>query len=1067
MQKIFLSLLVSFALATPTKSQNSFSFNCRKDTTIECTTQCLTIKTVIPDIYSSTNSYVVDKISARNCFRGYVSPAISGPSSNLTIDDRYSPTIDIGFPFSFYGNSYTKLIASTNGYVSFDTAKKLTFSHFGILKNGNSLSSTNGIPEDLPSSLYDNALIMGPYHDLDPNNSTSTQQIKYDVIGTAPFRMWILSYYNVPLYTTACLNLNQNTHQIVLYETLGIVEVYIYDKEICLNWNKGRSIIGMQDFTKIRSIMAPGRSANSTPWGNVGINESWRFVPASGQSLFKRVELYTISGSLVTTGVTANIGNNQLEVSFNNVCPPSSGETYLVKSFYRKPNDTNAEMISVDTIHISRGDPVLVSITPTICVSGSKGDINITSPVGAVYEYSIDGLNWQTSTIFTVPVGKYTLKVRVIGSNCISSKEVFMYQDPFDASIITTITPCPEPLSASIKIFPRNGTPPYSFSLDGGPFQSTNIYSGLLKGSYPLLITDAAGCLYTTVINIALGNLATASVTNTICGKPGTGGIIVTPGYGFAPYSYSLNGAAFQSSNTFNNLAVGTYKIDIKDSVGCLYSFDETVAADVVLNVTPLIKLPSCFGDTNGSFTVRPSLGASPYLFALDGKPYQTDSVFINLPAGNYNLSIKDSLGCIKDTIIIIQQPNELRVTSILTPASTCFLNDGQITIKANGGTTPYEYSINNETTFQSSTVFNVVAGLYTIIVKDTNGCKTKHIARLDAVNNKMQVNAGEDKTVCIGSSTTLSIQSAPLANDIRWTSNAGLSDSTSPTPVATPLDTTMYIVTARSAVCEGTDTVIVNVLHKPIADAGRDTIICYNTNAILRGSATNTSGSVSYLWEPATDILSATSATTIVRPRSTRSHTYRLQVTDNYGCNFKVYDHVRVFMNEPLIASAGYDTVASIGAPHQLYGSGGTDYLWSPANVLNNPNLQNPLAILQNDTRFNLTVTDTLGCIGTSSVLIKVYKGVTYYIPNAFTPNNDGINDVFKGVAPGIQRTNYFRIYNRLGQLVFENQDINKGWDGRFLGVPQPTAVYVWVIKGVDKSGKTVELKGTVTLIR
>ena len=172
--------------------------------------------------------------------------------------------------------------------------------------------------------------------------------------------------------------------------------------------------------------------------------------------------------------------------------------------------------------------------------------------------------------------------------------------------------------------------------------------------------------------------------------------------------------------------------------------------------------------------------------------------------------------------------------------------------------------------------------------------------------------------------------------------------------------------------------------------------------------------------------------------------------------------------MRPVFIPFAGNDTIASIGLPHQLHGSdGGVQYLWSPSSVLNNPALQSPTAILQTDTKFTLTVKDSLGCIGTSSVLVKVYQGSTFYIPNAFTPNGDGINDIFRVIAPGIKQISYFKIYNRWGKLMFETNNANYGWDGKYSGLPQPTAVYVWIIKGIDVTGKIIELKGTVTLIR
>ena len=1062
-----LTLVIFFCLAKTTFSQSNFSFNCTKDTTIECTTNCLTLTTTIPDIHASTSSYTVNKITALSCFRGYVNPAAPGISSNLLIDDRYSPVLDITFPFSFFGTTYSQLIASTNGFLSFDISKTGKFSHFGILKNGTSLSSTTGTPENLPSTLYDKGLIMGPYHDLDPNISLATQRIKYEVAGTAPYRKWIISYYNVPLYTTACLNLNTNTHQIVLYETLGIVEIFIYDKEICLNWNKGKAMIGMQDLNRTSAIMAPGRSATSAPWGNKGMNESWRFVPAAGQSLFKRVELYTLSGTFISNGNTTNAGNNLLNVNFPNVCPPSGGESYVVKSFYKNPNDLNSEITGVDTINISRGDPIVYNIIPTACAPGSLGQINIANPLGPGYEYSLDGNTWQSSPIFNVPSGDYTIRTRIIGSKCISSKSVTVVDQSFEASILKIVSPCPGPLTALIQIFPQHGTPQYNYSLNGGPFQTSNIFTNLTIGTYTVLVIDAGGCNYTTDVKIDTTNLASAAVTNTICGEQGSGSISVTAGFGTLPYTYSLNGGTEQTSNVFTGLSTGTYHITVKDSIACGYTFDAVVNSDVVLNINPVIVMPTCSGNKDASLTLHPSLGRPPYLFALNNDSFRVDSVFKNLGAGNYMLHIKDSSGCIKDSSLILQQPNPVRGTLIITPATTCITADGQITVKANGGVIPFTFSIDSGATYQASNVFNLPAGVFNIIIKDSNSCKATVSDTIPAIKKDITIDAGPDKTICVGSSTTLSVKSNQPVNFYKWTPSSSLNDATIASPISTPSDTTIYFVTAGSAICQGTDSVKVNVLHKPIVNAGNDSTICNNTFAVLNGSVSNSSGSVNYLWLPSADVQSPNSASTVVYPKTTRPTIYRLQVTDNYGCNFKVFDEVMVTMNSPVPAFAGNDTIAAMGIPQQLFGSGGVKYVWSPAHILDNPFSPNPFALLQTDTRFYLTVKDSLGCIGTSSVFIKLYKGPAFYIPNAFTPNGDGLNDVFRAIAPGIKQTIYFRIYDRWGKLMFDTQNITKGWDGKYGGTLQPTAVYVWIIKGVDINGKMIELKGTVTLIR
>ena len=110
--------------------------------------------------------------------------------------------------------------------------------------------------------------------------------------------------------------------------------------------------------------------------------------------------------------------------------------------------------------------------------------------------------------------------------------------------------------------------------------------------------------------------------------------------------------------------------------------------------------------------------------------------------------------------------------------------------------------------------------------------------------------------------------------------------------------------------------------------------------------------------------------------------------------------------------------------------------------------------------------VKDVAGCEGYDTVLVKVYEGPQYYLPNAFSPNGDGRNDIFRAVPAGLASTDYFRVYDRNGIMVFETNQWLKGWDGTYRGKPQPTGTYVWMVKGRDRTGRVIEQKGTVILI-
>jgi gliding motility-associated-like protein len=177
----------------------------------------------------------------------------------------------------------------------------------------------------------------------------------------------------------------------------------------------------------------------------------------------------------------------------------------------------------------------------------------------------------------------------------------------------------------------------------------------------------------------------------------------------------------------------------------------------------------------------------------------------------------------------------------------------------------------------------------------------------------------------------------------------------------------------------------------------------------------------------------------------------------------------VKVVVPAEVIASAGRDTIAVAGQPHQLLGSGGMAYSWwSPSGVvITNPFTQNPFVTLNNDANFFVEVQNSIGCKDTAHVFVKIYNGPTYYIPNAFSPNGDGMNDIFRAVPVGISNTQYFKVFNRFGQTVFESNQYLKGWDGTFRGQKQPIGAYTWMIKGVDKNNKTVEMQGTVLLIQ
>jgi gliding motility-associated-like protein len=167
----------------------------------------------------------------------------------------------------------------------------------------------------------------------------------------------------------------------------------------------------------------------------------------------------------------------------------------------------------------------------------------------------------------------------------------------------------------------------------------------------------------------------------------------------------------------------------------------------------------------------------------------------------------------------------------------------------------------------------------------------------------------------------------------------------------------------------------------------------------------------------------------------------------------------------------AGNDTMVIVNQPLHFNATGGESYLWIPATDLSDPTAHDPVGIYGaeiDSITYIVRVYNSLGCYDTASVRVVVFKTNPYvFVPNAFTPNGDGLNDEIRPIAVGVKQINYFRIFNRWGQLVFNTTINGKGWDGRISGVPQGSNVYVWMVSAIDYQGNPIFLKGTATLIR
>jgi gliding motility-associated-like protein len=373
-----------------------------------------------------------------------------------------------------------------------------------------------------------------------------------------------------------------------------------------------------------------------------------------------------------------------------------------------------------------------------------------------------------------------------------------------------------------------------------------------------------------------------------------------------------------------------------------------------------------------------------------------------------------------------------------------------------------------------ATNIFPATFNYYVSQSSNILGCEGPRAQIVVNVDNFLSVNIGADSTICEGQSVKLLPVVTPSGATYEWRAIAvplsTIDDKFIKDATVNPVDTAVYILKAVLAGCTKEDTININVIWKPKIDAGLTKAICLDSATLLKGIVTHqSSDSITYLWSPIDSLATPDALQTLAYPTKTTLYTISFQAKPIYGCDFKGSNTVKLLVQKVDKAFAGNDTIAVKGVPHVLIGSGGLNYTWSsPTGInINNRFAQNALVTLNDDAQFYLKVTNAIGCEGRDTIFIKVYNGPAYYVPNSFTPNGDGLNDIFRAIPVGMSNTVYFRVFNRNGQLMFETNQFLKGWDGTFNGKPQPNGTYVWMVAGTNRDYKKVEMKGTVNLIR
>ncbi|MEO6168317.1 MAG: choice-of-anchor L domain-containing protein [Chitinophagales bacterium] len=319
---------------------------------------------------------------------------------------------------------------------------------------------------------------------------------------------------------------------------------------------------------------------------------------------------------------------------------------------------------------------------------------------------------------------------------------------------------------------------------------------------------------------------------------------------------------------------------------------------------------------------------------------------------------------------------------------------------------------------------------------------------------------AGADQNLCLGDTTSLL---AGGGTSYTWSPTLGLSDPTIANPDAFPITSTNYVVTAigTNPLCHDNDTVYINVVPNLVADAGVDTIVCPGKPIQLWAN-----GGDFYKWKPSIYLDYDETAAPLCNPLVTT--TYSVVVSNVYQCTDTVSVTVKVFPDPVVTINDPYTIFNGESAQLFAHAGVGASYSWEPGNNISNDKVYNPLVTPDTSTTYYVVITSSDGCLFTGSTRVDVNSETLIDMPNAFTPNGDGLNDELKIIWRGPVTLSSFKVIDRWGKVVFSTKDLNEGWQGKIQGGNDAeVGGYIYVIEGKDGHEQLFNKHGNFLLLR
>jgi len=756
-------------------------------------------------------------------------------------------------------------------------------------------------------------------------------------------------------------------------------------------------------------------------------------------------------GSQATSTATGLSGGNYLvTVTDNKGCTKTISATV---------NNAGAPSVSIS------------NSTNVSCFGGSNGSATASGSGGTgalTYSWAPSGGTGSTGTGMTA--GTYTVSVTDVNGCTVVTTVAITQPVVVAAGISASVNvSCNGGNNGSATATATGGTGAMTFTWNNGQVAANA--TGLSAGTYTVTARDANGCTQTATVAITQPTIVTVGVSsNTMvsCFGGNNGTATATAKGGTGAMTFSWNNGQVTAAAT--GLSAGTYTVTATDANGCSKISTVTITQPAAVTLQTSTIGSTCSA-ANGSASVTANGGTGSYTYSWsNGQLTQTAS---GLLANTYTVTVTDNNGCSKTaTVSVINSGSPFVSISAFTNVSCFGGNNGTATASAIGGSGAYTYTwITSGGNAANAT--GLIAGNYTVAVSDINGCTAT--ATVTITEPAQLTIAATGTSVCQGTaaSATSTAGGGTLGYTYLWSD--GQTNAT-----ATNLTTGSYTLTLTdSKGCTASTSVQVTVNPKPLilmtaSDTAGCSPLCVNFNC-------TTANITNYAWDFGDNNNNTSSLQNPLHCyKSSGSFDVTLTVTDGNGCTSTITKKAWIMVYPVPVADFSLSpqptTVLNSTITFTDLSVGANTWSWVfgelSSGVNNTSVLQNPLHTYKDSGYYDVTlwVENAFGCKDSITKQLRILGDYVVYAPNAFTPNDDRLNDTWnvKGIGIDIEHFELY-IFDRWGNLIYYTEDLNKGWNGHANHGKEIAQqdVYVWKVFTRDFLGGKHSYIGHLSLVR